>query len=198
MLPIFLFAAAVYQKPHWAPPLVYTAKGIAGGHTYSITFQQERFKPRGRKLIWVVQDMNRPAKDHLPVHELTKRSDWDGKYSSIYPGFRYGSQVRRFMESDGREYREVAGKPVYDVVKDTMELTTVSATLDGKRVSFPRSVVWDLQDAHLDKRSVERHLSSDGKALTVSMWGSDGDGSYRVEWVLRKNGQVTRRFLDTP
>lgn len=196
MFSTLVIAAVSLQKLNWNGPPKYVLSGSSLGHTYSVTLKQANFQIRDRKLLWVVQEVEKRGHGEIPVHALRKRSDWDGNYSSIFAGFSYKGELKQFLFDDGSEYREVVGKPVLDKVKKTTELTGVSAVIDGKRINVPQRLYWDLLDPNLGKEYVSANISRDGKTLMIKMFGSDSTGGYRVVWTLKKGGACSRKFLD--
>ncbi|MGV3615350.1 MAG: hypothetical protein ACO1SV_08455 [Fimbriimonas sp.] len=178
-------------------PAEFRLAGKGRGHSYSVTFKDGPFRVQGRELLWVVADVKggRVQDGAHRMHALRKRSDWDGEYSSIYAGFRTPDGVRRFWESDGRSYGEVVDKQVLPTLQNTWEIVALRPMLDGKALTVPRRLYWDLLDPHFTKDHTRAAVMPDG-SLRVRLMGSDGGGGWSVEWRFRKNGKHTRRMLD--
>ncbi len=77
------------------------------------------------------------------------------------------------------------------------ELTSFRAWIDGKEISIPTSLWKTCFDLHWGRTDHTR-VTIHGQDMRLSLYGSDGGGSYGVCWRLRANGKSTRRieYLD--
>lgn len=151
----------------------YTIRGVSQGHKFAVTIRQARFDPKGRKLIWIVQDQVQSANGEPRLHELRSRKDWDGEYSSIYVGFKEGTTLYRFYFDDGREYGQTVGKKPLDTLKHAREITSVEVTLDGRTLKLPNRLYWDLLNPNLGPSYVRATYSVNHKSLRIGLMGSE-------------------------
>src|SRR5262249_7530276 len=99
---------------------------------------------------------------------------------------------------DGRRAHGPLGHPPRE------ELSLLRVRVDGEQWSVPDGLWRDCYEPNLGQSAgpppiatyTQAWLSQDGTVLTVEMLGSDGGGSYRVRWYLRRDGRHRRMIQD--
>lgn len=99
---------------------------------------------------------------------------------------------------DGRRAHGPLGQPPRE------ELSLFRVSVDGERWNVSHRLWRDCYEPNLGKGAgpppipvyTQASLSPDGTLLVVEMLGSDGGGSYRVRWFLRRDGTHRRRIDD--
>ena len=157
-------------KLNWNGPAAYTLSGRSGKHHWSVRLEQRNFEWRGR----------RPGV--VAVH---------GKENYV-PTL----NGRRIYGFDGN-FRKETLRLIDEMPTRGTSLVRVVMDLDGKRTVLSERWYEDLIDPNLGSDYVAAGFTKDGSKFVLSMLGSDGGGSYRVLWTLRKKGHgVSRKVYE--
>lgn len=172
---LFLLTTGVASPP----PAVYVLKGKSAGHTYEVTFKEGPFQAHGRKLVWYM----------YPDPEHPK----DRKRATYEPGYMTKAGQQRFWGSDSVGYDQSAANDIKkEMIGRFQEIASMTVKVDGKVWPVKRSLYDDLLNPYLSDKGGNAQISDGGKTLVVTLYGSDGAGSYSGMWTFRRNGKHTR------
>ena len=165
---------AMFGPLNWNGPRVFTLTGRRDRHTYSIRFEQQNFNWKRRHLVKVLAP---------------------GTTDQFYPGFVDRGKPRMFYISDRWSRSELTEWVRWMTRPKLTEVRSVTVTVDGRRWPVPRRLYFDLLDPDFGSIYEFARLSRSGQQIMFDMAGSDGGGSYRATWLLRRHGPPKRKMV---